>query len=499
MSKRTAREDGATKEVDKLKELFSIADTSLKISEEQELIKILRYALVVAEKTFKLKNGKIYTIKDSLIENEPVVTSGKTTPNKTDFEIFKKVMDNKQTIVSNLKTTSKLSTPIVSSGKVIGILTFSTSKENPFKEADIKNAEALAIIIGVSITHMERNEMLKGKLKNLQLLYEISTKLSKTIELEKLLETAIQLIKDTFSFNKIAVLLKEGAFLRIKKASRGCDKEEKIKKVKINIKKGEGITGTAASSGKTVISNNVKTDKRYIGVTSETESEIAIPLKTKGKLLGVLNIESTQKDRFKDEDKKVLEAIAIEVALAIDNALLYEKTKELAKKDELTKLYNYRAFREELTKEISRALRYNKKFSLVMFDIDSFKEYNDNNGHDVGNIALKKIGRIILSSGRDLDFPARFGGEEFIIILPETGKNGAFKYAERIRKSIEKEKFPGEENQPNGKLTVSGGVAEFPTDGDTAEKIIKSVDIATYKSKGSGRNRVNMFNKTEEK
>ncbi len=462
-----------------MKELLSITEVSLKISEGKDLKKLFNYAIKVANEAFGLENGEIYLFRKT----------------EKDLSHFDKILHGNNTIVNNFPNSSEIITPIKSADKIIGMIKFTRHDRNSFNNTDIKNAEALASILSISIIHTELNEQVKEKLNKLELLYEISQELSKTIELEGLLDIIVKHIKKTFSFDKVAVLLttKDGRYLKIKRASSGYGKE-KIKNLKINIEIGEGITGTAAKNKETIISNDVEKDNRYINGSSNTKSEIAIPLKVKDKLLGVLDIESNIKNRFSDEDKKVLEAVANAVSLAIYNALLYEKMKSLAEKDELTGLYNYRAFRKELDKEIRRALRYKKTFSLAMFDIDFFKEYNDHNGHDVGNVALRKVGQIIIKNSRNLDFPARFGGEEFIVILPETDKRGAYIYAERIRRIVEKEKFPGEEKQPNGKLTISGGVAEFPSDGNSAEKIIKSVDIAAYKAKNSGRNKVVIFN-----
>jgi diguanylate cyclase (GGDEF)-like protein len=455
---------------------------------EESLKNIFLYALDVAKKAFGFENGEIF---------RALGNNSKTKKRYSDST--RKAIEQHKTVIEDINSHLLFTTPITYKGKVVGILKLTKNKTSISPKRDTNNAEVLASIVAISIVHSELNKEVKEKLRKLQLLYEIGRKLSETIKLDELLDIAINLIKDTFNFENTAVLLtnKSKSFLRIRKATKGYNKE-KIKRLKISISEGEGLTGTAAKTGETIISNDVKHDKRYINGNPETNSEIAIPLKAKGKLLGVLDVESNVKNRFSDEDRKVLEAVANEIALAIDNAMLYEKMKKLAEKDELTKLFNYRAFRRQLDKEISRALRYKKTFSLAMFDIDFFKEYNDNNGHDIGNVALSKVGKIILKNCRDLDFPARFGGEEFIVILTETDKTGAFKCAERIRQIVEHTKFPGEEKQPNGKLTISGGIAQFPTDGNSVESIIKSVDIAAYKAKNTGRNKIVIFDKEGE-
>ncbi len=378
--------------------------------------------------------------------------------------------------------------PVVYKNKLHGILYIVSS--GPLSDPNALYFFALPFL---TVTLCKSDKKPEGFLDRTEILYTVSRELSRTIDLEELLLSIVRLIKSKFELDNVAVLLKDAdGKLRICAFSEGYNKKL-VNTLKIDISAGMGITGTAAKERHTVISNDVKNDPRYINGNENTKSEMAIPLIYKGKLLGVLDLESNQTNRFDDYEKRILEAVASEVSVAIENALLYEKVKELAERDELTGLYNYRAFRRELDKEVSRAKRYGKVFSLAMFDIDFFKEYNDNNGHDMGNVALHRVGSIIRKACRKTDFPARFGGEEFVVILPETNKNGAFAFAERVRKIIGAAHFPGEERQPNKKLTVSGGVAEFPADGDDVEKIIKAVDVAAYSAKSNGRNRIKMF------
>lgn len=162
----------------------------------------------------------------------------------------------------------------------------------------------------------------------------------------------------------------------------------------------------------------------------------------------------------------------------------------LATKDGLTGLYNYRRFMEALDKEVKKSARFDRPLSLLIIDIDHFKNYNDANGHLQGNEALKKIAGIFGGSVRDVDVAARYGGEEFAVILPETLLEGAMKAAERIREKVEKESFPGEESQPGGSLTVSIGAASFPEAATDAAGLIEAADMALYKAKSLGRNRI---------
>ncbi len=158
--------------------------------------------------------------------------------------------------------------------------------------------------------------------------------------------------------------------------------------------------------------------------------------------------------------------------------------------DEMTGLFNFRYFKTFLSAEYVRCQRTQEPFTILFFDIDHFKIYNDKNGHPAGDALLKEFAQILKTSCRTLDLAARYGGEEFILVCPATAKVGGVSLAERIRKIVETTPFVGDRTQPGGKLTVSIGVATFPEDGRTPEEITQSADQALYGSKKQGRNRV---------
>ena len=167
-----------------------------------------------------------------------------------------------------------------------------------------------------------------------------------------------------------------------------------------------------------------------------------------------------------------------------------ERLRELAVTDGLTGLNNYRYFKEYLEKELLRAERHQSGVSLIMLDIDYFKNYNDAHGHLAGDQVLRTIARLMKENIRSIDFAARYGGEEFAIVLSETNKNAARIVAEKLRTLVEEHEFPNETLQPNGNVTISMGVATFPTDGKSIERLIESADQRLYRAKAEGRNRV---------
>ena len=178
---------------------------------------------------------------------------------------------------------------------------------------------------------------------------------------------------------------------------------------------------------------------------------------------------------------------------------LLKKTRELSVTDGLTGLYNQSHFFKLLDLELKKSEKHRLVFSLIMFDVDNFKNYNDNNGHIRGSEALNKIGTLMRKVFRLSDMLAKYGGDEFVVILPQTDKVGAFLAADRLRETVEQESFVGREKQPQGCITLSIGVASYPTHGSTAEEILDRADKALYFAKESGKNKTILYSESIEK
>ncbi len=167
-----------------------------------------------------------------------------------------------------------------------------------------------------------------------------------------------------------------------------------------------------------------------------------------------------------------------------------DKLSMMTKVDEMTGLFNFRHFKRQLEAEHSRSLRYGGNYSIIFFDIDNFKHYNDRNGHPAGDALLRRLAGLLQSMCRATDLPARYGGEEFAILCPEVDWQGATTLADRIRLAIETHDFDFASFQPLGKVSVSVGVSSFPEDGQTFDDVLKASDEAMYYAKKNGKNRV---------
>ena len=297
------------------------------------------------------------------------------------------------------------------------------------------------------------------------------------------------------------MLLDENTNELILKAASGLSADpEAIGPVRI----GEGIAGEVIETGKAVIVTDLRvagrkpssTDRRY-----KTNSFISYPLTIGGRKVGVLNVTDKSGGGTYDEvDLSLLEMIGPQIAVALEKAAWQERAGQFQQEsvtDQLTRLPNLRYLEERLPEELSRSKRYEQPMSFLMIDIDDFKKYNDRNGHQAGNDALKMVAHCLKEGLRSADVAVRYGGEEFCILLPQTGLAEARTIADRIRHHVETTPFPHGESQPLGRVTISVGVSTFSKDVDTFETIVAAADRALYESKSFGKNRVEYYRDAE--
>jgi diguanylate cyclase (GGDEF)-like protein len=265
-------------------------------------------------------------------------------------------------------------------------------------------------------------------------------------------------------------------------------------KKNIDIKSGEGIAGKVVQSGKMYIVNDPLHDenfKNYQNSRVKINQLICIPLKTNNITFGVINI-ANKKDNssFNDNDISLLEMLANQAAVCMENAKLFK----LSITDGLTNLFVIRHFKVRFEDELSRARRYNEELSLLLFDIDHFKTFNDTYGHQAGDLVLIEVAKTIKKIVREVDIPARYGGEEFCVLLPQTDLEGAFLASERLRKAIENTQIISENNEIL-KVTVSIGISNHPDNSKDMNELIRCADTALYFAKENGRNNSQIYKK----
>ena len=274
-----------------------------------------------------------------------------------------------------------------------------------------------------------------------------------------------------------------------------------VKKISLPITPASGILAQTVINEKpiTIVTPKDKThiNKKDLAISLfNMEHFVTVPLLAKDTVVGVMLVDNFySKQKITKDDIWKLIMFANQAGLAIENSQEFERTLILSNTDRLTGLWNYGYLQHQLNEEIKRAARFNRHLSLVMADIDFFKEFNDNYGHLTGDKLLRDLAEILRKSCREVDVVSRYGGEEFAIILPETFKEKAYSSAERIRKLVSATHFYDQETKTRKKVSISIGVASYPSDAQDKESLISSADKALYAAKDFGRNRVCMFSK----
>ena len=307
--------------------------------------------------------------------------------------------------------------------------------------------------------------------------------LNSSLTFDETISSIIRVTKDLVDTDCIELYLQEGDSGRLRlEAAYGSRRKDTVSFVP-----GEGLIGRAAELKLMVSRETAPTGTK----TADDQIMYAAPMIFRGRLIGVLGLGSIS-NRTGDE-KRLIAMVTDLAAVSLQNCEKISSAQEEANTDALTRLYNRKFFAERSLEEAQKALSYNFPISIFMFDIDHFKKYNDQNGHAEGDYLLRELSSLLKKHSRGRDIVARYGGEEFIVMLPNTDKHGAGIYGEKIRKMIETTGFRNREKQPLGFVSISGGIATFPADGDTIEATVKLADKALYRAKEKGRNMVMKF------
>ncbi len=323
----------------------------------------------------------------------------------------------------------------------------------------------------------------------LGVLREIGKALTSTLDFQEVLRAIMRIIADQFQPRDWSLLLMDEESEELYFAIVVGEASDKLKDVHLKI--GEGIAGWVAQTGQPLISENVYQDPRFAQWVDqktgfETQSIVCLPLISKGRTLGVIELLNTARGHISAPDLEFLGALADFAAIAVENARFVKRIRDLSIVDDVTGLYNSRHLHALLETEISRAVRYATSFSVVFLDLDYFKLVNDNYGHLVGSRLLREIGQVLKHNLRTVDWATRYGGDEFVLILPSTGKHEALQVAKRLRSALNEEVFMNNEGL-HIQITASFGLATFPDDAKSKEDVIRMADQAMYRVKRSTR------------
>src|SRR5712675_1638791 len=327
----------------------------------------------------------------------------------------------------------------------------------------------------------------------LAIFQELGKALTSSLQLDQVLRTIMEKIDEFLRPDNWSLLLLDEAKqelyfeLAVGKASQALKE--------VGIKMGQGIAGWVAENGEAVVVPDTSKDTRFFDKVDEktkmeTQSIVAVPVRFRDTCLGVIElINCFGPEGFDARDLNLLEALADFAAIALENARHVKRIHELTIKDDCTSLYNARHMSFILETEIYRSQRYDYEFSIVFIDLDHFKQVNDTHGHLIGSKLLAEIGNALKEHCRLIDFAFRYGGDEFVILLPQTSKENALNVARRLHKLVRERVWLVPEGL-NIKLTPSVGVASYPVDSRSKEGLLHLADEAMYLVKNTKRDSV---------
>jgi diguanylate cyclase (GGDEF)-like protein len=324
---------------------------------------------------------------------------------------------------------------------------------------------------------------LKHQVERLSLFHEVGKALFSTLDLQKILQTIMEKISDLLQPDTWSLLMVDEETQELYFEIAIGLGAEKLKDVRLKL--GEGIGGWVAEHAEPVLVEDVRYDTRFRPridefTQADTRSVFCVPIQGREQVLGVIElVNCLGKQSFSQEQLPTLKSLADCAGIALENARYVQRIHELTIMDDCTGLYNARHLNFVLDAEIYRSTRYEYEFSVIFFDLDYFKQVNDLYGHLIGSKLLWLIGDTLKSNLRLIDYAFRYGGDEFVVILPQTSKESALSVLRRLKDLLTSKVFFQAENL-NIKVTASFGIATFPADGRSRREILRMADEAMY-------------------
>ena len=375
-----------------------------------------------------------------------------------------------------------IAAPILLGNKSCGIMVaMNPDREFVFEQRDLDVLVTAAGQVSVAVENARLFAEEQRRSRQLAFLNNVSrTAISSDDPIHMLGQIAGE-IQRNFSFDHIGIGTLDHGTKEVEiKAEAGATAHATGKRIAL----GTGIIGRVARTGERALVQNALPGN-LTGILPDSRAVLCIPITYGETLLGVLNIESRSENAFQPQDVLILNTLADLLATALHNAFVFQKLQQQSITDGLTGIKTRRFFWEALSAEWKRASRSGRPFSVVLIDLDKFKEVNDTMGHFEGDLVLARVGRLLEQKSRQSNVVARYGGDEFIVLMPETGSEQAQVLAERLRQWLATDPMLSELH-----ITGSFGVASFPMHGFSIEDIIRVADAGMYVSKRSGGNLV---------
>jgi diguanylate cyclase (GGDEF)-like protein/putative nucleotidyltransferase with HDIG domain len=382
--------------------------------------------------------------------------------------------------------------PLMNEGKIVAIVAISERRDGKlYTVEDIDLLESITAQVAASMEKEYSRERLREKDQETTLLNRLTSIITSSVSIQMIFEGFAEELKKVADIDWATIALVDGNELCFMVLSSTIGSAWRP---------GQRIPleGTATEAvcreKKSLYEPDLNRQQRFW--TGETHlqhgirSVVYLPLSVTDRTIGSLILASREPNVYNRRQIKLLEKVALQIAAPIENAQLYARLEQKSRIDELTGLFNRRHFEERLKEELSRHSRYGDVFSIFMIDLDNFKAYNDVYGHPAGDILLGNIGRIIKNSVRNVDQAFRYGGDEFVVILPQTARDAAYVVAERVRRQMAEEM-----EKRVIAVTCSIGLASYPADGMLSGELVDVADTALYHAKRTGGNRIFLSSK----
>ena len=395
------------------------------------------------------------------------------------------------------------------SGSAKGILILDNYNPKAFNESDREIAELIAdkIYSTLVIEKLHKNVSESGD--ELTSLYDYIQKLESNMDSDKIINHLLDTLVSTIPNDMIAITLNNPDTNESTIKATNIENEYLVNKTFSNH---NSLIGLVIQGDKSLSFMDISDRSKFRTVfdreidftvnVKNLKSTIIFPIlsqddsdSTESEVLGSVFISRKRKAEYNEEHKNLANVLIQQAAKAITYSTNLRRINELAIKDGLSGLYNHRHFKEMLSNFVARALRYSEDLSVVIIDVDNFKMINDEHGHQAGDVIINEIGKLIAGSIREIDIAARYGGDEFAIVLPKTNETGALFVTEKLVKKIEASKIL---NSDKLKITFSIGLSSFPKNGMTLDSLIEKADIALYEAKNRGKNQTIHFNDIDE-
>jgi diguanylate cyclase (GGDEF)-like protein len=374
--------------------------------------------------------------------------------------------------------------PLRAFGHIFGILRVeNVRRRRPFGDRDIPQLNDFAHELAMTLRGLEMAASEREQLAQMQALHEISNAIFRSLRLDEMLRSVAQSLVQQLGFDRVKLYLinREGENLE-SVLTMDQRRQETIERESFPLKR-DVHPMVDLILGKTG-------DER---IEKYQRTIMYLPLRARDENMGVLMVDNVLSQQEIPPDQiPILTAVAGQLGMAIKNARLFQGVEELSITDGLTGLYLQRYFRQRVKEEFYRAERTHSPLSLMILDIDHFKRINDTYGHQAGDAVLAGIAERVLAKARKVDLTARYGGDEFVILLPDTAAEDALLLAERLHQAVSSEPLMlANDNSVN--LTVSIGVATYPTHASSIDELIRRADEALYWIKSHGRNRIRLY------